>query len=308
MDKSPTMTKSSVLVTGTHRSGTTWTGKMIALSDEIRYIDEAFTPTRNYWQSPIDTWFLDADSLSQKEQQRIEVFLNKIAYNRAYNFVNDIIYTKRHNVVEAAKNTRKHLQNFWQVGNRPLYKDPIGLMSAQWVAERLNAKVIVKLRHPAAFIASTLALGWGFDAKDLLRQSALVDNYLSPFKEELYRNVNEETSLFEQNLLAFKVLNHRIVQYYKEHSDWYFVRHEDLVAFPLEEFEKIYNYLEIPFETEVRKRLEDGVSKQVSKSPVTEKSTTNTKSWKSHLDSDIIDRIKEETAPYWQPFYSEDDW
>jgi len=39
--------KNPILVTGSHRSGTTWVGKILALSPEVGYIQEPFHPRHN---------------------------------------------------------------------------------------------------------------------------------------------------------------------------------------------------------------------------------------------------------------------
>ena len=48
-----------LLVTGAHRTGTTWVGKMLALSGEFGYIDEPFRKRSNRGinERPFPTWY-----------------------------------------------------------------------------------------------------------------------------------------------------------------------------------------------------------------------------------------------------------
>ena len=51
--------KNPILLTGSHRSGSTWTGKMLAFSNEIAYIHEPFNLNHNpgIFKARFENWF-----------------------------------------------------------------------------------------------------------------------------------------------------------------------------------------------------------------------------------------------------------
>lgn len=55
--------RSPILVTGSHRSGTTWLGQMLSLSNEAFVVHEPFNPSnaRTWFHRPPPRWFLAVD-------------------------------------------------------------------------------------------------------------------------------------------------------------------------------------------------------------------------------------------------------
>ena len=51
--------KRPIVVTGSHRSGTTWVGRMLCLSGEAGYIHEPFNPVRtpSWFADPVPYWY-----------------------------------------------------------------------------------------------------------------------------------------------------------------------------------------------------------------------------------------------------------
>ena len=72
-------------------------------------------------------------------------------------------------------------------GSRPLLKDPIAVFSAAWLARTFGMRVVLSVRHPAAFAASLKRLDWTFDFNQLLAQPLLMRDLLEPFGEQLER-------------------------------------------------------------------------------------------------------------------------
>ena len=60
----------------------------------------------------------------------------------------------------------------------PLLKDPFAVLSLRWFAEVLHCRIVVTVRHPAAFASGLKRLGWSFDFGDLLRQPLLMRDHL----------------------------------------------------------------------------------------------------------------------------------
>lgn len=71
-----------ILVTGLLRTGTTWTGKTIALARGVKYLNEPFNPDRQRKNSPLTTYYqyLDAGSPAA-EQESIRQYLDYLCRN-----------------------------------------------------------------------------------------------------------------------------------------------------------------------------------------------------------------------------------
>ena len=84
-----------------------------------------------------------------------------------------LVHLKNAKTSKAYRLSLKQYFNFKrskEAGLRPLLKDPIAIMSCEWLAETFNMDVIVVIRHPAAFVASLKVAGWEF---------AFVNEYVS---------------------------------------------------------------------------------------------------------------------------------
>ena len=53
------------------------------------------------------------------------------------------------------------------------------------VCQGLNCRIVVTVRHPAAFASGLKRLGWSFDFSDLLRQPLLMRDHLDPFRDAM---------------------------------------------------------------------------------------------------------------------------
>ena len=70
-------------------------------------------------------------------------------------------------------------------GARPLLKDPIAVLSVEWLSDTFGMQPIVLVRHPAAFASSLIRYGWTHPFDDFLQQPLLMRDLLSPFEEEI---------------------------------------------------------------------------------------------------------------------------
>ena len=65
----PPTVKRPILVTGAHRSGSTWTGKMLALAENAYYLHEPFNVGLRP-DSPFEDWFTYLDPDQDLESQK----------------------------------------------------------------------------------------------------------------------------------------------------------------------------------------------------------------------------------------------
>ncbi len=225
------MSGKPILVTGSHRSGSTWVGRMIAESPAIAYIHEPFhiQHRKGICGAEFKYWF------TYISYENESVFYNdlKRTIEYAYNLSGEL----------KAKNFRKDLWDilreyckfliFRTLNFRPLIKDPIAVFSAEWLASKFDMEVIVLIRHPAAFASSLKRLNWKHPFSDFLSQPLLMKDHLYPFENEIKQYSEEEYDIIDQAILLWKLIHKMIIKYKEKHNDWIFLRHEDISQNPL---------------------------------------------------------------------------
>ena len=172
-----------ILVTGAHRTGTTWVGKMLAAGGGAAYISEPL----NIWHRP---------GVLRVPTRHWYTYLcpdNEAAYLPALRDMLDLRYHAG-DEIRSLRSLKDFLRmgRDWSTfsvgklrGKRPLLKDPFAVFSAPWFASRLNCQVVITVRHPAAFASSLKRLDWPFQFADLLEQPLLMRDHLEAFRDEI---------------------------------------------------------------------------------------------------------------------------
>ncbi|GAA4522983.1 MULTISPECIES: sulfotransferase [Nonomuraea] len=168
-----------VLVTGLPRSGTSWTGKMLAAGGELVYVNEPLNPQHPPGRCPgvlrarvshRFQYICDDNSAAWLPAFRATVALR---YGWAAELrVNRTPYDLARMVRYGAAFTLGQL-----TGRRALLDDPFAVLSSAWFAERLGCRVIALVRDPVAFVASWQRLGWTIYFHELLEQPLLVRDH-----------------------------------------------------------------------------------------------------------------------------------
>ncbi|MBU2929554.1 sulfotransferase [Winogradskyella psychrotolerans] len=296
--------KKGILITGAHRSGSTWTGKVISKSEQVRYVQEPFNIAIKKYKAPLKYWFEYIHRNQNKVyQDKIRTYINGFLDPFAFK-----IFTKD-NDKSLLKNTYTQLLEFnRKATKRSLLKDPIALLSAEWLYQSFNLDVVILIRHPAAFIASIKVKEWEFDFNNFLNQPELMNSLLKPYREPIALYANNKHSIVDQGILLWTILYHVVLHYQKSYSDkWYFVKHEDLSKSPIKEFEHIFKFLNVPFDQNVQQYLLKTTTSKTS-TELNRDSKSNIQSWKNRLNKSEIDHIKQGTFEVWKHFYEENDW
>ncbi len=273
--------KQWILVSGSHRSGTTWMGNMLSLSEEVTYIHEPF-------------------NIGIKKDDN-------------HPFKQTFEYITKRDSVERQAEIKSFLENaipedfHFSWNKKVLLKDPIAVMSAEWIAEEFDANVVMMVRHPAAFIASLKIKNWRFDFNNYTRQPRLMEEVLYPFKDEIEAYCANPPTIIDQGILLWRIIYSRILDYQKKHPEWVFVRHEDVSMNPLSEIKKIYQKFGMSFNEEIQQKIEEATSAKVD-SQFKRDSRKNVYAWLNRLSEQEIAKIKRETWDVAQHFYTEDDW
>jgi hypothetical protein len=229
-----------ILVTGTHRSGTTWVGRMLTLSRQAHYIHEPFASMyeRAWADPPPTTRYL---YLRAGQPSTLEADLDRITGLRP-----PWMHVARR--AGGARNALRLSQEALQVavarrrGARALIKDPFALLLAEWISARSQADVIVLVRHPAAFVSSVKRLGWRARTDHLLGQPDLMADHLEPFRDALERDRRGELDIIDHACVVWCALNTVVASYAQRHPDWCVTRYEDLAEDPVRAFGNLYRW------------------------------------------------------------------
>lgn len=299
-----------ILVTGTHRSGTTWVGRTISQVKNVELVYEPFNleTTRYNFEYKFDHWFEHVPTSPKYSEIQHEFdsyipntrfqYPAKICRETGYSWKTPLLYMKY----------------LMLSANRPrfLLKDPIALLSAGWLYERYDLKVVCMIRNPLAFAGSLKKQGWDFDFKNFLDQKKLMNTRLKPFKEEMERIV-QESDFIDRISLLWNVLNYVILEYREKYPEWLFMKHEELARNPMEKFRMMYNYLGLEFTQEIEEYIEEFTSK---KNPVEADSNEyqprdakkTVDAWRDRLTDEEIERVKEATSKICKQLYPDEDF
>ena len=304
------MSDKPILVTGAHRSGTTWVGKMLALAPGVAYIHEPFSPRTAAGLSPahFDRYFTVVTSENEARyrpglEQTIRFRYGLGAQLRSLRGGRDLARIPRDLVrVERARLS----------GARPLVKDPIALLSAEWLAETFGMDVVVLIRHPAAFAASLKRLGWKHSFATFI-QDGRVPEVLRPYEPEIREQAEQPGEILAQAALLWRVLYNAVDGYRERHPGWSFLRHEDVSAEPVSTFERLYTEFGLEFTPLVRQSIArasapDNPAEPATPHAVELDSAASLGRWREDLTAEEVETLRERTRDVWPRFYSDEDW
>jgi len=300
-----------ILVTGAHRSGTTWVGKMLAADADTAYISEplnvlhrpgVFRVRVNHWYQYI---------CDENEGEYLPAFQDLLEYEY---FLWDEIRSIRSRK-DFLRMGRDFLifYNALERGQRALLKDPFAVFSAPWFAKRLNFKIVITIRHPAAFTSSLRRLGWNFDFNDLLAQPLLMRDLLESYREQMI--AVDQNDVIGQGALLWKMIYGTVYKFQQSNPKWNVVQHDEFSLNPVDRFQELYSKLELEFTPRVQKFIEKNSSAGNPTELLPNKvhsvrldSRANVKNWKKHLSVEEISRIHDITAEIAEHFYSGESW
>lgn len=305
-----------ILVTGSHRSGSTWVGNVLSLAPGTGYVHEPFNVNTRAGVCaagfPADFTYVTAAN----EAPYLRALADTVAWRYAYAAELPALRSPR----DAARMLRDG--SYFRLrrlrGDRLIMKDPIALFSAEWLSARFDMPVVTTVRHPAAFVASLIAAGWaGFDFTKITGQERLVAERLAPFRDELAAAVADTPDPVGTGILLWRILHHHIRSLRRDHPDWIFVRHEDLAADPVAGFRDLYGRLGLRFAADTPARIA-GLSERAdgfaalslfgSRRQVNRNSREAAGLFRKRLAEADIARIRGESADVWPDFYGEGDW
>jgi len=303
---------SPILVTGAHRSGTTWVGKMLAASKRVAYISEPL----NVWhrpgvmRAPVKHWYLyirdsNEGPYSTAIDETLSFRYHTLRELESLRSIKDALRMVRDGSIFLAGRIGRR---------RPLLKDPFAVFSTPWFASKFDCQVVITVRHPAAFVSSLKRLNWVFDFTDLLEQPLLMEDCLAPFEDEMQKALQNPQDVIGQASLLWRMIYWVVAHYHQNLTQSRIVRHEDLSLNPIQGFSKLYQDLGLTFTSHVQ---EDILKSSSSDNPqelsnrahaVRLDSQANLQNWKHRLTPEEVERVRQLTGEVAAHYYPDEDW
>lgn len=233
--------KNICIVSGGHRSGTTWIGKTISEGTNSSYLWEPF-------------------NINVPASQRIsygESFLKIKNWYHLVNGSNDHIYSDLKNVIykrkiclrkmisllpESYKENKKATLKWFiynlklsvdlKIKDSAIIKDPIMLLSIKEICEGLNCKCILITKDPRSFYNSLKKASWGFDFKNIL-YPCLKLKHLNEFSNEVEEKINSGGLLDPNSIGLLWNIFHKHIYYLSNFKKYKIVRYEDICQDPI---------------------------------------------------------------------------
>jgi hypothetical protein len=242
-------------------------------------------------------------------KERIKQFEKYLDKNLKFNFINYLTDIKKSKTLrQFAKFNYIYLKKIAKP--RKLIKDPIALMSADWLAKKYDLDVLLLVRHPAAFVASLKVKNWKFDYFNFANQPFLIKEKLQKFETEInYFVENPNQDIIKQGILLWNIIYDVVYKYQNKYPNWYVITHEKLSSNPLMEYEKIFKHFNLDFSDKVKTNILNSSEGEGGKdSKLKRDSKSNITSWKNRLSAHEINLIKEGTKEISDLYYTQADW
>lgn len=224
-----------LIITGLHRSGTTWIGKIIEETGQVSVLHEPMN--LQHGLRGIPCWYPyhpgghptpeAAPYADQVEQLFSEFFKGSARYVRSH--PKAPLHRKLARALFGSNMERSYRAAIKAQSTRPVcLKDPFCLFLLPHLIERYNARVAITVRHPGALLVSMRRMKWTPHLSTLQSQPDLMRLYgdteadalaaKSPLHDEIHQH-----SLFWK--IAYKLSRH-LKERYPENVC--LIRHEDL--------------------------------------------------------------------------------
>lgn len=300
-----------ILVTGAHRTGTTWVGRMLAADPQMAYISEPLNVLHRpgVLRAKVPNWYTYVTE--ENEADYLGSFLETLEFR--YHLPAEIASLRSvHDFLRMGRDLGIFLRG--RLFNcRPLLKDPFAVFSLAWFAERLKCQIVVTVRHPAGFASSLKRLNWPFDFRDLLAQRLLMQDWLEPYRSRMEAMPADD--IIAQAALLWTMVYRSVQAACTRVPSVQIVRHEDLSLEPVSEFRELYGRLGLDYTQRTERKI---IGASSSENPtelsrgrvhsVKLDSRANVHSWKRRLSPQEIARVRDLTEEVARDYYPDVEW
>jgi len=282
-----------ILVTGSHRSGSTWVGQMIATSSRIGYVHEPFNVSHHPGICPmrVPYWFT---YVTQENASTYRPALDK-TLRFAYSPVAELTAARRPGHLARVVVDGGHFLKYRLLRCRPLLKDPLALFATEWLASEYDMDVVLLVRHPAAFAASVRHQGYTHPFSHFLQQRRLMEDHLAPFEQEIKAMEARSPEVIDEAALLWRLTTFMTLKLQSLHPDWLFYRYEDLAHDPKSSFREIFGQLNLEFTREICDHIVRATNPNIS-------------GWKEDLSPDEIGALRSMVDELSSPLYTDAEW
>ena len=247
----------AVLITGIHRSGSTWIGNMLALSPELIYIHEPFQVGIKYHNPNgiFDHWFEYVENnIPEDRKNEILDYIVALTSITAHD-LKDLRTRQLHKIKRTLNNALKKT-TFSYYKRRVLIKDPIAVFSSVWLYRNIdNLKVVVLIRRPEAFVSSLKKLNWEFDFNEFAGQPGLMNILNSEEKELVLRYAAQKPDIIHQGIALWNIIYRMLFEMKQKYPQWLFVKYEDIIQSPESEFKSIFKFCNVTLDNSILNKI-----------------------------------------------------
>jgi hypothetical protein len=288
---------SSVLLTGSPRSGTTWLAELLETLPAVRRVWEPFLndadPSSDAFNFGLG-WrpFLSANV----EHEPLYSFFDRLLHGTKYRYPE---WAGPHPHVSAWAFARRVL-----APRRTLLKFCRAQRLLPWVRRRFDLPTLLLMRHPLAVVASQLQ-------KPAFQQRGVEDQHpvLSDAVTERWPNLAQyacSLDHYDEKLAATWAFDYMIpLQARPSLRPDLIVTYEQLVTDPDTELQRIEDALDISFDVSVQKRLRQPSATTADDSNVL-RGHDRLSTWKHRLSDEQVDRVLAVTERFGLAFYTSD--
>jgi hypothetical protein len=301
-----------ILVTGAHRSGTTWAGRVLAAAPTpVGYLWEPFNPRHRPGAFPIRFPHYFHYVCAENGAGLVGPLADALAFR----------YRPGAELpsLRSARDAGRMGRDWWRSarnrrrGATALVKDPIALFSSEWLADTFDMRVLVMIRHPAPFAASLRRRGWRHRFADFLDQPLLMRDHLGPWEAQLRAAAARPPDILGEAILLWNILYTMVDGLRERRSDWSFARHEDLARDPVDGFRALYSALGLEWDAGVERLVREtsdasNPTDAVRADSIRRSSAAHAGAWRTQMTAGDVERIRVGTEAVAARFYSAEDW
>ncbi len=313
-----------ILLTGMHRSGGSWVAKMIEGGGGVVHVNEPFNRrhppglTPGILRVPPPRAYQYVGPHNEAEhlpgfRDMLELRYGLAAELRTNHGVYDLAKAAKYQAAFALGRAR---------GLQALIDDPYMVFAAEWLAERLECRVVMLVRHPAGIVSSLKRIGngWADNLPDIASQPELVGRYLSEYAGDLERAAAQPLDPVAHGALLWLLIHWAIAQQAARHPEFTVVRYEDIAADPLPQFRDLYGRLGLDFNARAERAVREGsIAGDASRRSAWGRvgmartayqpmeSKANAWAWRERLTTQEITDVIRITRPVASQFYTSDE-
>lgn len=304
-----------ILVTGSHRSATTFTAKILSLDSSLGYINEPFNVDSG--MEGLKHWFQYIEEGMDDGGYYNELVHNLLTGNASFKrtpyirkqglFKNIAKY-----FLKSKSNYLYKLATINPLKNRYLIKDPIACLSSLYLSTKYHMDVVMLIRHPASFCASIKRLNWRFDFNEFKSQPLLMDHYLGDI---LNGHDISSLNIVTEAALVWKCLYTVLFDFIENDKSIIAIKHESVSQNPVKEFRHLYNRLGLHYNDKVERKIIDLTSSSNIVMPENNiahefkrSSKLISSAWKKSLTQQEVDTIYQITSDLSASYYADSEW